>query len=138
MGGRVYSYILLGDKKLPKRKSYAANLKADNFKNDLYDAVKNTKIGDSSLLSSCLYTYMDNTWENPDMKLVLAITNWEKNQTRTILIPWFSPIKTMSMLFLWTIRRIQGFLQHLSPPVFLLVLEVIYLLHIFQNKKICY
>lgn len=54
-------------------------MKVDNFENDFYHAINNPGIGDCGLLSDFWYIDMDNTWEHPIMKLVLAITNYKKN-----------------------------------------------------------
>lgn len=55
-----------------------ANLKTDNFKNNLHHADNNIGIRDSGLLSGCLYINMDNTWEHLTMKLVSAISNHKR------------------------------------------------------------
>lgn len=53
-------------------------MEAKNFENDFYHAVNSARIGDSGLLSGCLYTNGDDTQEHPIIKLVLAITNYKR------------------------------------------------------------
>lgn len=72
--------ILQCDEDIQEREGYAADLDTDNFENDLHYAINNVEIGDSGLLSGCLYTDVDDTWEHPTMKLVSAITN-HKNKS---------------------------------------------------------
>lgn len=57
----ISSRVLQCNKDIQEKKGYTADLKADNFENDLYYVASNAKIGDSSLLSDCLYTTINNT-----------------------------------------------------------------------------
>lgn len=69
--------MLQCDEDIQEREGYAADLEAGNFENDLHHTANNARIGDSDLLSGCLYTDVNDTQEHPTMKLVSAITNYK-------------------------------------------------------------
>lgn len=50
-------------------------MKVDNFENDFYHVVNNTRIGNLGLLSGYLYTNVNDSQVHLTLKLVLAITN---------------------------------------------------------------
>lgn len=77
-----------------------ANLKTDNFKNNLHYTVNNARISDFGILSNCLYINTDNIEEYLIIKLVLTICNHKKksNQDVNILILTYkNPICIISL-----------------------------------------
>lgn len=62
----------------PEREGYVTDLEIENFENDLHHADSNVEISDSGLLSDCLYTNVDHTWDHFTIKLVFAITNHKR------------------------------------------------------------
>lgn len=57
---KILNRVLQCDKNIYEREDYAANLKVENFKNNFYYNVNSAGIDDLGLLSSCLYTNMNN------------------------------------------------------------------------------
>lgn len=85
----ISNQVLQCNNNIHKKKSYAINLKTNNFENNLYYTINNTKISNSSILSKFLYTNVNNTWKHPIMKLVSAISNHKRksnNQEANISI----------------------------------------------------
>ena len=74
----ILSKILQYNNNIQNKKGYAANLKTDNFKNNLHYIINGEKINDFDLLHSCLYINIENIWEYLTMKLVSTISNYKK------------------------------------------------------------
>lgn len=79
-------------------------MEADNFENNFYHIASNAEIGDLGLLSSCLYTNINNTQEYSIMKLVLAIINYKNrsnNDKINSLIFTYQNNKYITLLNNW-------------------------------------
>ena len=101
------SRVLEYDEDIQEREGYITDLEVGNFENNLYHAANNIRIGNSGLLSGCLYIDVNNTREHPTIKLVLAITShknrsyndntnspiwiYENNESVTPLNNWNNP-----------------------------------------------
>lgn len=95
------------------------DLKIENFENDLYYAINSARISDLRLLNSCLYINTDNTWKNPIIKFVSAISNHKKkfnDYNINLLILTYQNVGHVISLNDWD-----------NPEYFSLVLEDIYL-----------
>ncbi len=60
-------------------KGYGTNLVENNEKNKIYHAIGSTSINESRILSSCIYTDVNESRKNPYLKLISAIHNLSNN-----------------------------------------------------------
>lgn len=58
-----------------EREGYGANLAENNEENDLHHAIGSAGINESGILSGCIYTDVNESRQNPYLKLISAIHN---------------------------------------------------------------
>ncbi len=58
-----------------KRKGYATDLNDSNFENDLDAAIVGTGIEGDHINSGCVYSDIDDQWQNPTLRLLSAVAN---------------------------------------------------------------
>ena len=62
-----------------EKNEYAANLINDNHENDFHHAISEIDVDQSELLSSCVYTDVNDIRNKLIMKLINVVTNYKKN-----------------------------------------------------------
>ncbi len=60
-----------------KREGYAVDLNSSNDENDLHHVLETTEIENTGLSSGCIYTDVNEARENPYLKLISAINNFQ-------------------------------------------------------------
>ena len=62
-----------------ERNEYAANLISDNYENDFHHAVSEVDFDQYELLSSCVYTDVNDIRNKLIMKLIAVVTNHKRD-----------------------------------------------------------
>ncbi|MCJ1349551.1 hypothetical protein MMC31_007792 [Peltigera leucophlebia] len=71
----ISSRIVVIENDSSERKGYGADLVENNDENDLHHAIEAAGINESGILSACIYTDVNESRQNPYLKLISAIHN---------------------------------------------------------------
>ncbi len=71
----ISSRVIVMEDDSSERKGYEVNLVENNEENDLYHAIRSIGINESGILSSCIYTNINESKQNPYFKLISTIHN---------------------------------------------------------------
>lgn len=62
-----------------KQERYSAGFNIDNYKSELHHTIDNAKLDFDGMLIGCFHTDADNTWTNPTLRLIAAVTYYKNN-----------------------------------------------------------
>ncbi len=71
----ISSRVVIMENDISKREGYGVDLSKNNNKNDLHHAIGSASINESGILSGCIYIDVNESRQNPYMKLIFAIHN---------------------------------------------------------------
>ncbi len=71
----ISSRVVVMEDNSSERKDYKANLVENNEENDLHHAIRSADINGSGILSGCIYTDVNESRQNPYLKLISVIHN---------------------------------------------------------------
>ncbi len=75
----ISSRVVIIENDVSKRKGCGVDLSKNNDENDLHHVIGSAGINESGILSSCIYTNVNKSRQNPYLKLISAIHNFSND-----------------------------------------------------------